>query len=112
MLGASLAVSDWSVVVVSPHAGATLLLLRVQYGTVSMVETASTAPPFTGTVMVVLAIIDSFILSDVRPEERGFFSACGGTSKSFLEERRFWRFLSLTVFITEESQSRESSVWS
>lgn len=26
-------------------------------------------------------------LSDVRPVERGFFTACGGTSASFLDER-------------------------
>lgn len=89
VLGVTLTVPDWSVVVVSPHAGATVdamacwsnrktsetyifarsyarflplfFLLRVQYGTVSIVETASTVPPFTGTVMVVLATIESFI---------------------------------------------------
>lgn len=37
-----------------------LFLLRVQYGTVSMVETASRAPPFIGRVMVVLVTMDSF----------------------------------------------------
>lgn len=29
----------------------------------------------------------SITLSAVRPEERGFFTACGGTSDTFLEER-------------------------
>lgn len=38
-----------------------VFLLRVQCGTVSMVETASRAPPFTGRVMVVLATMDSLI---------------------------------------------------
>lgn len=36
------------------------LLLRVQYGTVSMVETASTDPPFAGTVTVVFVTMASF----------------------------------------------------
>lgn len=41
------------------------VLLRVQYpGTVLMVDTASTGPPLTGTVMVVLVTMESFICNN------------------------------------------------